>query len=267
MSTYPYLALTLTLLLFAFGCAATEQSQSTLPSPTASESEITTTPETTTAQATNIQFSTTVVSVGDGDTIRVNRGGDKITVRLVCIDAEETAQPYGKAAAQQLKELLPIGQIVELRVVDKDRYSRTVAEVFKDNRSVNLEMVKVGGAAVYRQYLEGCSETREQYLETEAWARQKRLGMWAQDNLVMPWDFRRGQRSGSNTSPAASPSSSNSSTEASSPSKAQSNASDRDYDCSDFSTQQEAQAVLDTDPTDPHKLDGNKDGAACESLL
>ncbi len=35
------------------------------------------------------------------------------------------------------------------------------------------------------------------------------------------------------------------------------------YNCSDFSTQQEAQGVLDADPSDPHKLDRDGDGVAC----
>ena len=42
---------------------------------------------------------------------------------------------------------------------------------------------------------------------------------------------------------------------------------DSDLNCSDFSTQEEAQAELDADPSDPHGLDGNDDdGLACESL-
>jgi len=41
-----------------------------------------------------------VLSIGDGDTIRVRRGGRAITVRLACIDASETAQrPYGHRPA------------------------------------------------------------------------------------------------------------------------------------------------------------------------
>ena len=39
-----------------------------------------------------------------------------------------------------------------------------------------------------------------------------------------------------------------------------------DLDCEDFSTQQEAQAVLDADPGDPNNLDPNLDGIACALL-
>lgn len=39
-----------------------------------------------------------------------------------------------------------------------------------------------------------------------------------------------------------------------------------DCNCSDFATQEEAQTVLNAFPNDPHGLDGNSDGVACESL-
>lgn len=38
------------------------------------------------------------------------------------------------------------------------------------------------------------------------------------------------------------------------------------YDCSDFDTQAQAQAVLDENPDDPSGLDGDGNGIACESL-
>jgi Excalibur calcium-binding domain len=40
--------------------------------------------------------------------------------------------------------------------------------------------------------------------------------------------------------------------------------SGRDLDCDDFSSQAEAQATLEVDPSDPHGLDGDDDGKACE---
>lgn len=41
---------------------------------------------------------------------------------------------------------------------------------------------------------------------------------------------------------------------------------DADLDCEDFETQEEAQAVLDDDPSDPNNLDPNGDGIACALL-
>jgi endonuclease YncB( thermonuclease family) len=55
-------------------------------------------------------LSATVLSIGDGDTIRVRQSGKVLTVRLACIDAPETAQsPYGQQARAYLQQRLPIG--------------------------------------------------------------------------------------------------------------------------------------------------------------
>jgi endonuclease YncB( thermonuclease family) len=57
-----------------------------------------------------------VISVGDGDTLRVEDGGRKVTIRLACIDAPEMApSPYGQQARQALQELLPVGFTVTLK--------------------------------------------------------------------------------------------------------------------------------------------------------
>ncbi len=37
------------------------------------------------------------------------------------------------------------------------------------------------------------------------------------------------------------------------------------YNCSDFASQAQAQAVLRADPRDPNRLDADRDGIACES--
>jgi hypothetical protein len=39
-----------------------------------------------------------------------------------------------------------------------------------------------------------------------------------------------------------------------------------DLDCNDFEFQEDAQAELDRDRSDPHNLDDDNDGVACESL-
>jgi Excalibur calcium-binding domain len=40
----------------------------------------------------------------------------------------------------------------------------------------------------------------------------------------------------------------------------------RDLDCADFATQEDAQAVLERDASDPNELDADNDGIACEEL-
>ncbi|MEM9446443.1 MAG: thermonuclease family protein [Verrucomicrobiota bacterium] len=131
-----------------------------------------------------------VVSVSDGDTIRVRQANNTITVRLACIDAPEIAQaPYGANARSRLQALLPFGSTVRLNPVDKDRYGRIMAETFRQNSNINLALVQEGAAVAYRQYLSNCDS--DQYLASEIYARQNQLGFWAQPNPVMPWDYRR----------------------------------------------------------------------------
>ena len=131
-----------------------------------------------------------LVSVGDGDTIRVTTAkGQKVTVRLACIDAPETAQGQsGTDATQMLKQLLANGSL-ELRPQTIDKYGRTVAEVYAGGRNVNLEMVRLGMAYAYRQYLSGCDENA--YLGAEAQAERGRQGVWRWGNEMKPWDFRK----------------------------------------------------------------------------
>ena len=138
-----------------------------------------------------------VLSVGDGDTIRVTTtsGTGKTTVRLGCIDAPETSQaPYGNAARQALQEQLPIGTEISLRAKATDRYGRTVAEVLKGTTNINQALVATGAALVYWQYIDGCD--RETYSRLENEARLQSLGVWAvPGGIQRPWDYRRGRRS------------------------------------------------------------------------
>jgi micrococcal nuclease len=117
-------------------------------------------------------------------------------------------------------------------------------------------MVKDGQAVVYRQYLDGCAATQDQYLQAETQARQKKLGFWNQQSPTMPWDYRRGKRS--HQTP----------TKVVSPVQTQSLPSciNSDCNCSNFKTQAQAQQVLVAFPGDKFRLDGDNDGVACESL-
>ena len=249
----------ITALLFATGC--TTQTQTPIgeqpPQPINPTTEADATVGTPTVAQNDLPQ---VVSVGDGDTLRVKRGNKTITIRLGCIDAPETAQrPWGQQAAFRLKQLLPAGQAVQVREIERDRYGRTVAELYLGNQSVNLMMVKEGQAVVYPQYLNGCSETLDQYLSAEAQAKAQKLGFWNQPNPLMPWDFRRGDRSNNQLTSGAKHELTT--TTGNLPACTQS-----ECDCKDFATQAEAQRVLNAFPDDPYKLDRDKNDVACESL-
>jgi len=86
-----------------------------------------------------------VVGVTDGDTITVLVDHQPITVRLAEIDTPERGQPWASRAKQALSDKV-FGQVIQLQVVDTDRYGRTVAKVFRDGRDINREMVGEGHA-------------------------------------------------------------------------------------------------------------------------
>ena len=132
-----------------------------------------------------------VVSVGDGDTIRVNADGKKIIVRLACLDAPEMAQsPYGLQASDQLRAHIPKGTSVLLAVQTKDRYGRSVAEIFKGSQNVNQALVSSGAAFVYWKYIAKCD--RDVYASAESLARANGRGIWSNPGGVMrPWLYRR----------------------------------------------------------------------------
>ena len=184
----------------------------------------------------------TVLSIGDGDTIRVRQAGKALTVRLACIDAPETAQsPYGQQARTYLQQRLPIGHEVSLNIKTTDRYGRTVAEVISET-NINLALVEDGQAFAYRQYLSSCDA--KAYLEAEDRASRARIGVWqVPGGITRPWDFRRGRRSAvipDGTTPGG-----------------------RRYRCSEISSYAKAQELL----RQGHSyLDGNGDGEACASL-
>ena len=184
----------------------------------------------------------TVLSIGDGDTIRVRQAGKALTVRLACIDAPETAQtPYGLKSRQYLQQRLPIGREVSLNIKTTDRYGRSVAEVISES-NINLALVEDGQAFAYRQYLRGCDA--KAYLEAEERASRARLGVWqVPGGITRPWDFRRARRSAvipDGTTPGG-----------------------RRYRCSEISSYAKAQELLRQGHSN---LDGNDDGEACEML-
>jgi micrococcal nuclease len=208
----------------------------------------------------------TVVSVGDGDTLRVQGQDGPVTIRVACVDAPESSQAFGPEATLRLRQLLSTGQSVDVRAIERDRYGRTVAEIYSGGQSIGLQLVREGYAVVYEQYISGCAVTADDYRQAESAARNAERNFWSQSNPTMPWDFRRGGASPTPTAPppAVVPAPVNPPATAA-PANLPACVSS-DCDCGDFATWEQAQAVLNASPGDPHRLDGDDDGVACESL-
>ena len=129
-----------------------------------------------------------VLRVADGDSITVRIDQTNYRIRLAEIDAPEMDQAWGKESKSALQEKLG-NEEVALEIIDVDRYSRLVAKVFLNGRQINREMVEDGHAWVYLEYLKD-----ETLLDPEVKAKRKKLGLWASEAAVAPWQWRKRKR-------------------------------------------------------------------------
>ena len=131
----------------------------------------------------------------DGDSIIVSGNSDKITIRLVGIDAPETSkkkhkpdQPFSQKLTKYLAGLV-LNKSVDVKSYGTDRYGRTLAVVFVDGKNVNLEMIKAGLAEVYRGPPAKGLEL-EPYWKAEKEAREAGREMWSLgDKYVSPREW------------------------------------------------------------------------------
>jgi endonuclease YncB( thermonuclease family) len=139
-------------------------------------------------------------SVYDGDTFRVINPitQEEIKIRLACLDAPEKKQELGIASRDYLQSLLnqnPTKLIVTQK--EKDRYGRTIAEVFiptgkgDEEIPVNGMMIRSGYAYYYAQYSKNCAENAVTYENLELEAQRSRVGVWKNPNSMKPSEFRR----------------------------------------------------------------------------
>jgi endonuclease YncB( thermonuclease family) len=138
-----------------------------------------------------------VVGVTDGDTLTLLVEQVPIKVRLAEIDTPEKNQPWGRHAKQALSDHV-FDKTVQLHVVTRDRYGRTVGHVYLGDRNINREMVRMGHAWVYVKYSKDLT-----LLDDEKVARDAREGLWSlpEATWVPPWEWRAARR-GKNTKKA-----------------------------------------------------------------
>ena len=129
-----------------------------------------------------------VLRVVDGDSITVKVDQTNYRIRLAEIDAPEMDQAWGEESKAALQKKIE-NEEIKLEVIDVDRYGRLVARVFLGGRQINRELAEEGHAWVYLEYLRDNS-----LLIFEAKAKKKRLGLWAAEKPIAPWQWRKGKR-------------------------------------------------------------------------
>jgi micrococcal nuclease len=126
------------------------------------------------------KFHGTVKRVIDGDTFVMD---DNTHIRLNNLDAPEISQTYGIQAKQFLSNLVLNKNITGIKH-GKDRYGRTIADLYVNGLWINKLLVDSGYAYVYLKY------DSENLYPYEIIAKNNKRGLWAYPN-ISPYIFRK----------------------------------------------------------------------------
>ncbi len=216
-----------------------------------------------------------VVRVVDGDTVDVQfEYGIVERVRVIGIDTPEVVDPrkpvqcFGREASAHARELLN-GQLVSLEVDpsqgERDVYGRLLGYLWlPDGRNFGEVMIADGFAHEYTYDQPYAYQDRFRAAQDAAIAGQ--LGLWSPATCA--GDTEQAVAPVSETVTPVAPDSAAPSAPTVAPPifdpTRYLGQGDR-YNCPAFRTQADAQAVLRADPADPNRLDGDRDGIACES--
>jgi len=136
------------------------------------------------------EYSVKVVGIADGDTFTgLTADSQQVKCRIYGIDAPEKTQAFSNRSKQTLSGLI-FGQQVQIKIQSKDRWQRAVVRVYaSDNRDVAAEMIRAGMAWHFKLYSKD-----KKYADLENVARQQKIGLWADENPVAPWEVRKNER-------------------------------------------------------------------------
>lgn len=240
-----------------------ETVQETQVSETVVNDSIVTNTNTETSTPANTQKTYLVTKVVDGDTLTISKDGSSVTLRLIGIDTPETVHPskpvecFGVEASNKAKSLLS-GKYITLETDDSqgtyDKYQRMLAYVYlPDGTMFNKYMISEGYAY---EYTYGTPyKYQSEFKQAQSSAKQNKKGLWTdgvcEEETPAPVQTTTTNQSSSNINTGNYSCSSNI------------------YNCSNFSTHDEAQAVFEACggvSNDVHGLDNDSDGLACENL-
>jgi endonuclease YncB( thermonuclease family) len=133
-----------------------------------------------------------VVGVADGDTITVlDQQKNTYKIRLQGIDAPEKKQAFGEKSKQSLHDLVH-GKQVRIEYDKEDKYGRIVGKITLDDLDICLQQLMLGMAWHYKKYQnEQSVADRVVYNDAELKSKSLKLGLWADETPMPPWEFRK----------------------------------------------------------------------------
>jgi micrococcal nuclease len=131
-------------------------------------------------------FSAFVISITDGDTIKILVNNQTKTIRLGHVDCPEKTQPFSKNATALTKQLCYNKNVTISAFGKPDRNDRIIAEVFVNGINLNQLLIQNGLAWHFKKY-----SNNTQYANLEKAAQKNKIGLWSTGNAVPPWLFRK----------------------------------------------------------------------------
>lgn len=220
-----------------------------------------------------------VVRVVDGDTLDVKIGGQTSRVRIIGVDAPETygtVMCYGAEATaktQQMVDSVGGEVLLEKDVSETDRYSRLLRYIWLGAAPGGVMLDEVLVQEGYAQVSTYPPDVKYQqrFIAAEREAKAANRGLWAacgRFGAPVPTSTPTRTRALSNPTPIA-PSGSLGGVTPGATGGLRYDPAGPDRNCTDFATQEEAQQFFIAaggPQKDPHRLDADHDGIACESL-
>jgi micrococcal nuclease len=260
--------------------STTSAPETTVSATTAETTTTATTVPTTTATPSmteRSEWQVTVVRIIDGDTFEVRFPSGKVeTVRLLGVDTPEVhdendpaefegiptnqqgndwLRDWGHKASEFARTEVGGEEIMIRTDQEADRrgsYGRLLVYAYRDDGKLfNKQLIAQGYARMYDSEF----AKREAFSSVEATAQQNDVGLWNYETTSTP-----------TSTPTTTPSPTSTTVSENEGIALPPKPADGDYDCSHFDTHEQAQYVYEQDTSDPHRLDGDDDGQACESL-
>lgn len=139
-----------------------------------------------------------VLTVNDGDTMKVKYKGEERSVRFLLIDAPEMyhktlgEQPYGKEAQQLNRDILNNAKKVTIEFDEtgdkEDKYERLLAYVYADGQSVQEQLIASGYVRVGYVYNKKAAYL-DDYEEIQQQAKDAKKGIWQYPGYVTERGF------------------------------------------------------------------------------